>query len=621
MIVRFILTVAWLSLSLLASAQLANDEACGAIPLGTLLPGTTLTLEGATNVGAQGTEQGWYNESEVSCRGRETWNNTVYYRFTLDRTLSGVAVTITPRQNGRPSLGRFNGILVATRQCEDLVYRDNRTGNWSPAPGNRCATQPGETLVLKDDCLISPGGNDAESIHRVFGSIVYLFIASDTDAEEGNFDIKVEPITPTYCDGCINGKETLVDGPPLPLKLATDGPTNLCPGESATLQVSTVAEATGYRFVNLDNNETLISRFPVLTTTTAGTYQAEAITDCTPYRSNPLTITKREPLVMPSIASNTNPTLCQGDSVQLSVPFQSGVRYQWNRAGLSLGESATETAYWVKESGSFTLSLTNECEEEVSEAIKVVVGGLPEVPVGADVVVCYGESATLTASSPTADFYQWYNESGEVLGQSQGEFIIDNARADQRVRVSAVIGSCESEVASMAVRVVALSDAAITADTTIIPLGTSLSLSVPWQPGYRYRWSPTESLSSDTVANPVATPEDNATYTVTITSSEGCQQSGTLAITVQKVLLIPNAFTPNGDGVNDTWVIGNLERFPGSQIQVFDRWGQVVLEATNYNQSWEGSFRGRALPEDTYFYRIRKNNNTPDRQGSLTIIR
>ena len=203
-----------------------------------------------------------------------------------------------------------------------------------------------------------------------------------------------------------------------------------------------------------------------------------------------------------------------------------------------------------------------------------------------------------------------------MLAHETGELTLENLTTDQRYRVSALLGTCESE----AVEVVASAypvPPRITTDTTLIALGPSLTLNAPPDPSYRYRWTPAGSLDNDTVA----TPEDNTTYTLTITTPEGCSSSASVEIIVQKVLLIPNTFTPNGDGVNDTWVITNLERFPNSTLRIFDRWGQTVLESTNYDQSWQGRFRGQDLPEDTYFYLLDQGNGDPPRCGSLTIIR
>ena len=614
----YLIISAVLLLPLTMRAQLSNDEACGAIPMGRLELGNTLTLENATNIGAEGNEVGWYNEQAnfYSCRGTDSWNNTVYYRFELDEAITGVRVTITPRT----ASARLNAVLLAARKCEDIQFRDIERVSWSPDPGNACATQPGEAITIEDDCLIRPGGNTIESVHRVFGSTVYISIASDTDGEEGDFNILVEPIEPTYCDACWNGAETEVDGPPLPLSLTASGPTALCPGESVVLSVPHVAGA--FYWTNQDTGEEIVRTESSLTVTEPGTYQVAVKTNCTPYQSNTVSVSVATPLNAPRLEVEGSPSVCQGDSVLLSAPLQTGLVYQWYQDGQPLSNNVgMATERWVKQSGVYTLTIKNSCQSLTTEPVSITVNERPTAPTVKGGAVCAGGTVTLSASSPQATAYHWYTEAGDLLPNQAGELTLENLTSDERYRVAAVMGTCESEAVEVVAQAYPVPPASITTDTTLIALGTSLTLNAPTDPSYRYRWTPAESLNNDTTASPLATPEDNTTYTLTITTPEGCSSSASVEIIVQKVLIIPNTFTPNGDGVNDTWAVTNLERFPNSTLRIFDRWGQTVLESTNYDQSWQGRFQGKDLPEDTYFYLIDKGNGDPPRRGSLTIIR
>ena len=472
---RIILSGILLLYTTLVAAQLANDEACGTTSLGNLSLGATLTLENATNVGAGGSEQGWYNDIEVSCRNRENWNNTVYYRFTLDQAITGVKVTITPRVAG----AQLNAILLATRACEQLQYRTDYQGNWSPYAGNACATQPGEVLTIEDDCLIHPGGNDVESIHRVFNSTVYLCIASDKDEEEGDFDILVEPIAPTYCDGCRNGVETQVDGPPLPLLLQTSGPTALCPGESVTLSVPPVAGVVLYRWTNQDTGEEIERTEPTLSVTEPGTYQVDVQTDCTPYQSNTVGVSVAASLSAPRLEEQGS-LICQGDSVLLSVPLQAGLAYQWYQDEQPLSNNVgVANERWIKQSGVYTLTIENSCQSLTTEPVSITVNERPAAPSIKGGAVCAGGTVTLSASSPLATAYHWYTEAGELLSNQTRELTLENLTSDQRYRVAAVMGTCESEAVEVVAQAYPVPPASITTDTTLIALGTSLTLNAP----------------------------------------------------------------------------------------------------------------------------------------------
>lgn len=86
-------------------------------------------------------------------------------------------------------------------------------------------------------------------------------------------------------------------------------------------------------------------------------------------------------------------------------------------------------------------------------------------------------------------------------------------------------------------------------------------------------------------------------------------------------LIIPNTFTPNGDGVNDTWDIKYLNSYPLCTVQIFTRWGQSVYSSIGYGAPWDGTYRGAALPSGTYYYVINLKNNTQLLSGFVAIIR
>jgi len=114
------------------------------------------------------------------------------------------------------------------------------------------------------------------------------------------------------------------------------------------------------------------------------------------------------------------------------------------------------------------------------------------------------------------------------------------------------------------------------------------------------------------------------TYPITVSSaySENYNISyvqGVLTITPNVV--IPNTFTPNGDGINDTWDIGKINDYPNCVVQVFSRYGQMVFQSTGYGIPWDGTCKGSRLPEGTYYYIINLNADVPLLSGYVAIIR
>jgi gliding motility-associated-like protein len=84
---------------------------------------------------------------------------------------------------------------------------------------------------------------------------------------------------------------------------------------------------------------------------------------------------------------------------------------------------------------------------------------------------------------------------------------------------------------------------------------------------------------------------------------------------------VPNAFTPNGDGINDTWDIYNIDMYPNSLIQVYNKWGQIVFSTISDNEKWDGRGSYGELPSGTYIYIIDLGNRAEKKTGSVNIVR
>jgi gliding motility-associated-like protein len=113
-------------------------------------------------------------------------------------------------------------------------------------------------------------------------------------------------------------------------------------------------------------------------------------------------------------------------------------------------------------------------------------------------------------------------------------------------------------------------------------------------------------------------------YIATVTDANNCVVIDTafVAYTYASCLVIPNAFTPNGDGFNDLWIIEGLELYPDVDLKIFDRWGTMVYVSVNAaDEPWDGTFSGRDLPIDSYHYVIDLNNDEPPITGNITILK
>ncbi|MBL7745643.1 MAG: PKD domain-containing protein [Chitinophagaceae bacterium] len=149
---------------------------------------------------------------------------------------------------------------------------------------------------------------------------------------------------------------------------------------------------------------------------------------------------------------------------------------------------------------------------------------------------------------------------------------------------------------------------------TLTPTVTGNDLNYLWTPNLYF-------AGSNTVANPVIKGIDDQTYLLTVTARGGCKQTDEIFVKVLKMPVIPNIFSPNGDGIHDRWEIKYLESYPGSVVQIYNRYGQMVQRFVNYNSSWDGKINGKDAPIGTYYYVIDPKNGRKPITGFVDIIR
>ena len=137
--------------------------------------------------------------------------------------------------------------------------------------------------------------------------------------------------------------------------------------------------------------------------------------------------------------------------------------------------------------------------------------------------------------------------------------------------------------------------------------------------GTTYTWSPTSGLSGNTIADPIARPSGTTVYTVS-TEINGCTFSDQVTVEVERLINPVNTFTPNGDGINDTWELPSLRDYPQAEVSIYDRWGQRVYHSIGYREP----FNGAGLPTATYYWYIPVNGMTGKSDpytGYVTIVR
>ena len=274
--------------------------------------------------------------------------------------------------------------------------------------------------------------------------------------------------------------------------------------------------------------------------------------------------------------------------------------------------------------GTYTLTVSdaNGCSVE----LVVVVDALSTViaDAGADQTPCFGASITLDGSqSVGAVTYTWTNDQGVVVGNGA---VIDPGTlppGPHTFTLTVSDGPCTStDQVTIDVLELPLADAG--ADRSIFPGQSTVLGGSPSGPaGSTFTWSPDTLISSTSAANPTAAPVQSTWYVLNVVALNGCTRIDSVLVTVVPEVVITSGFTPNGDGWNDTWIIDNIELFPECEVEIYNRWGELLFQSVGYRQPWDGRYKGGEVPVGTYYYIVKLNDpEFPEPfTGPLTVIR
>lgn len=157
----------------------------------------------------------------------------------------------------------------------------------------------------------------------------------------------------------------------------------------------------------------------------------------------------------------------------------------------------------------------------------------------------------------------------------------------------------------------------------IVPQGTTVTFrpQVNGTNGIRFTWSPTANFANPNSLTQSIIAQRNQVYTLTAVGLGNCAASDTMSVKILMPVVVPNSFSPNGDGINDLWVIPNLAEYPGMTVEVYNRYGQMVYQSVGYGRPWDGTAKGQALPFATYYYIITLKNGYAPLTGTVTIVK
>jgi len=338
------------------------------------------------------------------------------------------------------------------------------------------------------------------------------------------------------------------------------------------------------------------------------------------------------PPIISIAAANNDSTICLNQDFSLSA--SGATSYSWSGPNSFNANGATQVVTNVTnaEAGFYVVTGTdgNGCSAE--DSIEITILALPILTLNTGAtnnIYCLNTTADITASG--AATYSWNGPNG-YSGNGSTVNLVDVTESNEGYYfVTGTDGNGCSSIDSIQLIIAESPTTNAPSDTTLCP-GESLTLIASG--GESYVWDGPGGFSSTNQSTLVSNNLDfvhTGEYIVTITDSNGCIGSASTYVVVEYTkdcLFIPTLVTPNLDGQNDLWIIHGIENFVDAEVQIFNRWGNLIFTASPYNNDWDATVttgvtidgKDGKVPVGTYFYIINLNEGDyPPYKGYLEV--
>jgi gliding motility-associated-like protein len=296
--------------------------------------------------------------------------------------------------------------------------------------------------------------------------------------------------------------------------------------------------------------------------------------------------------------------------------------WKWD-FGNDIQSDLKDVSYFYEEAGDYEVTLfamhTLGCTDTIKKMVRV--HPLPTIKISNDTIICFGGSANLFATGGVN--YSW----APAIGLFNSNLATVAASPDETTWYEVVVTDEFGCVNSSGTLVtVQQFPVVFPRDTTLI-VGETFSVDLTDFAIAQYSWSPNTNISCADCPNPEFTALESIKYYVAVTDTSGCftiEYPLNLDVRFIYSVDVPQAFTPNNDGVNDVvyvngWGIKELLYF-----RVFNRFGQLVFESSNIDNGWDGTYNGKPQPIETYTYVVQvltHENKAINKSGTIKLVR
>jgi gliding motility-associated-like protein len=325
-------------------------------------------------------------------------------------------------------------------------------------------------------------------------------------------------------------------------------------------------------------------------------------------------------LSLPVIIKSNDTVICNNTSVQIFA--SGGNMYSWSPA-VTLSNShipnpiaspSSTTKYFV------TVTGNNLCSN--TDSVSVKINPPPVFSVSPNSVVCSQSSTLLQASG--GDTYIWSPADGLNNPNISNPMSTPGASITYTVIIHE--NTCnETGTLSTNITVLSLPDINATSSNDLTCSLGSSQLNATGATSYT--WSPSTGLNNNNIANPVATPSNTTLYKVTGRDINGCSNSDTVIVkadfNMNALYLLPNSFTPNGDGINDCFGIKYWGVVKELDFSIYNRFGERVFHSNSADICWDGTYKQKLQDVNVFVYVITAKTacGIINRKGTVALLK
>ena len=332
-------------------------------------------------------------------------------------------------------------------------------------------------------------------------------------------------------------------------------------------------------------------------------------------------------------------SICSTDvaTIHFTGSGPANTQYAWTFGGGTANGSGPGpyTVSWDTE-GDKMITVTASipgCDRTASDTIYIHVSLPPVVDFTLQAAACVGDRVNIQPdhNSLNEEAYDWDFDGGNILfgGSQEGVQMVTWADAGVKtVTLVAEVGTCRSAPVVKTINIHPLPTPKIIdgIPAGAICAGDTVHLVAAYDSNYIYSWTPGTFIlaARDTLA--IAAVRANGAIAVSVTDQYGCKATDSVNITTMSccTVIMPTAFTPNGDGLNDTYGPKTPGFFAdGSSVRIADRWGRIVFNSANLNAHWDGIYKGEPQDIGTYNYYITYycNGKKTEQHGDFLLVR